>query len=130
MVTRARGYHSGFNMGFNIAEAVNFALPTWLEIGKNVSACKCVKDSVSFNMGNFIQNIERSEFLKKIEKNNSRATFKPKGVEFDANSKLYGLSENLHSFKNTPNNLKMLPRRSNSFSLLTNKIKPSKPIDE
>lgn len=53
-------------MGYNIAEAVNFALPTWLEIGKHVSACKCVKDSVSFNMGSFIQNIEKSEFLKKV----------------------------------------------------------------
>lgn len=66
MVTRARGYHSGFNMGYNIAEAVNFALPTWLEIGKNVAACKCVKDSVSFNMGSFIQNIEKSEILKRF----------------------------------------------------------------
>lgn len=54
MITRASGYHSGFNHGFNIAEAVNFALPTWLEIGKKVGACKCVKDSVHFNMGNFL----------------------------------------------------------------------------
>lgn len=64
MVTRAAGYHSGFNHGFNIAEAVNFALPEWIDIARNASACKCVKDSVSFNMGNFLLNFERSEFLK------------------------------------------------------------------
>lgn len=46
MVTRAAGYHSGFNFGFNVAEAVNFALPSWFEIAKYVNSCKCVKDSV------------------------------------------------------------------------------------
>lgn len=50
MITRAGAYHSGFNMGFNIAEAVNFALPRWIELSNNVSSCKCVKDSVRINM--------------------------------------------------------------------------------
>jgi hypothetical protein len=36
MVTRASAYHSGFNEGFNLAEAVNFALPHWLSIAKSV----------------------------------------------------------------------------------------------
>jgi hypothetical protein len=57
MISRARGYHSGFNTGFNVAEAVNFALPNWLKLASKVSACQCVKDSVQINMGNFIHNI-------------------------------------------------------------------------
>jgi len=107
MVTRAAGYHSGFNHGFNIAEAVNFAIPGWLEIAKKASACKCVEDSVSFNMGNFIFNFEKSEFIKKVE-SSSKLT-RNKVVEIDQNFKRYGQSENLHSFKNTPNKMMLIP---------------------
>ncbi|KDD71959.1 JmjC domain-containing hydroxylase, partial [Helicosporidium sp. ATCC 50920] len=39
VVLNAAAYHSGYNMGFNIAEAVNFALPEWLRAGRDAVNC-------------------------------------------------------------------------------------------
>lgn len=43
------GYHSGFNFGFNIAEAVNFATPEWLPEFLKFKSCKCHSGSVLFD---------------------------------------------------------------------------------
>ncbi len=50
VVTYPFGYHSGFNLGFNCAESVNFALEPWVEIGRKAEACACVDFSVRMNI--------------------------------------------------------------------------------
>jgi hypothetical protein len=57
IVSRAAAYHSGFNAGFNIAEAVNFALPNWLPIAHKAKSCVCRKDSVRIDMKDFMRAI-------------------------------------------------------------------------
>lgn len=45
ILTYPYGYHSGFNIGFNCAESINFATEGWLDIGRKAEACTCVSDS-------------------------------------------------------------------------------------
>jgi len=59
MVIFPHGYHSGFNFGLNCAEAVNFALPGWVNIGKRATRCLCQPDSVSIDWEVFEKNIKR-----------------------------------------------------------------------
>ncbi|KAI5841788.1 JmjC domain, hydroxylase-domain-containing protein [Morchella snyderi] len=46
IITFPYGYHSGYNMGYNCAESVNFATESWLEYGRTAKKCECIKDSV------------------------------------------------------------------------------------
>ncbi|KAI8339207.1 JmjC domain, hydroxylase-domain-containing protein [Chlamydoabsidia padenii] len=50
MITFPFGYHSGYNLGFNCAESINFALHSWLDIGRKAKHCQCISDSVTIDM--------------------------------------------------------------------------------
>ncbi|UJR13408.1 hypothetical protein I4U23_000423 [Adineta vaga] len=55
IVTFPRAYHWGFNSGFNIAESVNFALPSWIPFGQQAHFCTCQKNdsSIKIDMSHF-----------------------------------------------------------------------------
>ncbi|VDC01252.1 unnamed protein product, partial [Peniophora sp. CBMAI 1063] len=55
VVTYPRGYHAGFNLGFNCAESANFALDSWLERGRNARVCECVDDAVRIDVDELLR---------------------------------------------------------------------------
>ncbi|CAG8548884.1 5235_t:CDS:10 [Ambispora leptoticha] len=53
VITFPYGYHAGYNLDYNCAESVNFALDDWIPIGKKAGACRCQNDSVKIDVASF-----------------------------------------------------------------------------
>ena len=60
IITSPNAYHSGFNLGFNCAEAVNLATPSWIPLGIKAAHCKCgiMESSVKFDIVDLVNQIQ------------------------------------------------------------------------
>ncbi|EIN04471.1 JmjC-domain-containing protein [Punctularia strigosozonata HHB-11173 SS5] len=81
VITYPRGYHAGFNLGFNCAESVNFALDSWVDLARKAQVCKCVGDSVSINIDELLREREEERieaaFIRHDQKN-SKENVRPR----------------------------------------------------
>lgn len=62
MITFPYSYHSGYNHGFNIAEATNFALEYWVDFGKWATRCECSPESVKISMQTFVKRYQSDRY--------------------------------------------------------------------
>jgi jumonji domain-containing protein 2 len=73
IITFPGGFHWGFNVGFNLAEATNFGVPEWIPFGRRARVCLCRPDSVRIDIDRLCNLLRRFE---KDRKRNKRLTWK------------------------------------------------------
>ncbi|KAL6071784.1 Lysine (K)-specific demethylase 4A [Balamuthia mandrillaris] len=61
IITFPGAFHFGFNTGFNCAESVNFALPSWIEHGLRAKPCTCISDSVTIDVRLFVNGEQQDD---------------------------------------------------------------------
>lgn len=60
MMVFGGAYHEGFNLGFNIAEAVNYGTKDWLRLLPDIKFCKCFRKCVRGEVESILYNLEHS----------------------------------------------------------------------
>jgi len=68
IITFPFAYHQGFNHGFNIAEATNFASRHWIDYGLDCKHCTCHEDGVRIDMRPFVKQYQPERWAEWMEK--------------------------------------------------------------
>lgn len=90
IITYPFGYHSGYNLGFNCAESVNFALESWLDIGRKAKVCACqdAQESVQMDVDALLEeSAEMEELMRKREERERLRIEKEKAGALDEETK-------------------------------------------
>ena len=82
MITFPRGYHSGFNHGFNIAEATNFCTPRWFNEGYKAKPCMCRPYSVKIDV-QYLETMHLRELVAHVSANKNEKNTTSNIVEFE-----------------------------------------------
>lgn len=80
VLTYPYGYHSGYNLGFNCAESVNFALERWLDIGRKATYCECTDDTVKMDVDAMLDESREMEELDRKRKEREERRFAEDGM--------------------------------------------------
>ncbi|KAG0304637.1 hypothetical protein BGZ98_005258 [Dissophora globulifera] len=74
-------YHSGYNLGFNCAESINFALDDWIPIGRKAESCKCINDSVQIDVEAIFESSKKVESTAEGTRSRNRSSRKSSDME-------------------------------------------------
>ncbi|KAG0271126.1 hypothetical protein BGZ95_001113 [Linnemannia exigua] len=74
-------YHSGYNLGFNCAESINFALDDWIPIGQKAESCRCINDSVQIDVKAIFQSAKKPSTTEDLARPKSRSGKKSADID-------------------------------------------------